>query len=117
MEPTPRPQPDDRQELERGRIERDRALRGREDRVAAVSEVLFAVDPIGINVGHNRDEYRTEAQLILLALDDRPPADAESLVPLVHGVFVQMFGVETAGPATRYTESAARIRPLLQGWS
>ena len=41
---------------------------GQEDIVAAIEAILFERDPIGINFETNTDEYRQEAQCIVIGL-------------------------------------------------
>lgn len=92
------------------RAERELATRGQEQLVAAVEDVLFRSDPIGINFGTNTDEYRAEAQSIVIRL---PDATSESgVVGIVHEVFVTWFDSEIAGPAERYAPVAHEIWTL-----
>ncbi|WP_210723948.1 hypothetical protein [Leifsonia sp. PS1209] len=92
------------------RAEREFASRGQAQLVAAVEHVLFRADPIGINVGTNADEYRAEAQSIVIRL---PDATSESgVVDIVHAVFVTWFDSEIAGPAERYAPVAREIWSL-----
>jgi hypothetical protein len=89
------------------RAELERATRGREQIVAAIEELLFRDDPVGINFGTNTDEYRAEAQSIVIRL---PEATSESgVVTIVHDEFVQWFDSETAGPAEKYRPVAHEI--------
>lgn len=73
----------------------------------AVSELLFRHDPIGINFGHNTDEYEPEVGTILPQL-----AQARSALELrrvIHEEFVRWFGNDTAGAEADYEEIAQEV--------
>lgn len=87
--------------------ERQRRLVGQEETVAQLESLLFKDDPIGINFEENVDEYRAEAETITLRL---PEATSEAeLLCIVHEEFVRWFGVDTAGPPSRYAGIASEI--------
>lgn len=93
-------------------VAREQAVPGQESLVARVQEILFDEDPIGINFGSNIDEYELEAQLVVIALSDKPPVDAETATALIHEVFVHTFGPETARASEQYRRSAEKIRDV-----
>lgn len=91
----------------RSKVDRERAVEGRADLVARIEAVLFRADPIGINFETNTDEYRAEAQLIVLRLHE---ADSiQDLHVIVHAEFVRWFGSQIAGPLMRYAAIAEEI--------
>lgn len=91
----------------RARETRQRLLAGRQRLVASLEDVLFRHDPIGINFGHNTDEYRSEAETITLR---RPEASSElDLRRIVHEEFVRWFDASTAGSTDRYATIAGEI--------
>ena len=53
-------------QIQAAQEERARRLVGREDQVASIERLLFDRDPIGINFECNADEYRPEAETIIL---------------------------------------------------
>jgi hypothetical protein len=60
-----------------------------------VAAALFAADPIGINFGHNTDEYEPETGTILPRLGEcRSASDVRRIT---HEEFVRWFSAETAG--------------------
>lgn len=89
------------------RAERERVLVGREDLVSRVEALLFYEDPIGINFETNTDEYRPEAQTIVIRLPEATSPD--DMQRIVYEEFVRWFGQETAGPVERYGVAAASI--------
>lgn len=92
--------------------ERRRALAGQDDLVAEVEALLFRHDPIGIDLGTNTDEYRGEAETIVLRL---PEAGSETvLLEVVHQEFVRWFGADTAGHPSRYRAISVELWTLLQ---
>jgi hypothetical protein len=93
--------------IEAARAERERALIGREDLVSRVEALLFHHDPIGLDFGTNTDEYRAEAQTIVLRLDGA--TDERSVLKVVHEEFVRWFGASTAGPVESYRAVAADL--------
>ena len=76
----------------------------------SIGELLFQDDPIGINFGHNTDEYHPEAETILKRL---PSAQSEEdVAQIVYEEFVHWFDESTAGDAERYRPVAADIWQL-----
>lgn len=74
------------------------------DRLQAL---LFEEDPIGINYGHNSDEYSPEVRTILPRLHScRTILDVQRLV---HAEFTTWFDPHDAGPLERYQRIAIRI--------
>ena len=103
-------------EIRRAAEVRRSALVGREALVAEVSAILFDADPIGINFEENTDEYDSEAETIVLRLDEaHGPADVERIA---YQEFVHWFDDQIAGPSTRYAAvgraiwAAANRKPL-----
>jgi hypothetical protein len=92
------------------RDERRRLVRGYEHLVASIEELLFRHDPIGINFGDNTDEYRGEAEVLVLYRGRA--ASVVDLRRIVHDVFVKWFDADLAGPESRYGEIAAEIWAL-----
>jgi hypothetical protein len=75
-----------------------------------ISEVLFRSDPIGINFGHNTDEYEPETSTILPQLSKcHSPEDVQRLS---HQEFVKWFGEDIAGPPEKYAQLAHQIWDL-----
>jgi len=66
----------------------------------AVETLLFRTDPIGINFDDNTDEYAAETGTILPRL--KKCKAPEDVMVVVHEEFVRWFGVETAGPVSKY---------------
>ncbi|MGI9584438.1 MAG: hypothetical protein ACR2N7_02495 [Acidimicrobiia bacterium] len=79
-----------------------------QDRVQAVSAVLYELDPIGINFGDNTDEYDPEARTIVARLGDAQPTESD-LVKLVHKEFRHWFGID-AGNRSLYVPIAQERR-------
>ncbi|MDN4471845.1 hypothetical protein [Demequina zhanjiangensis] len=94
-------------------LARERALVGQEELVARVEELLFRHDPIGINFEENTDEYRAEAQTIVMRLPEA--ADVDDLRRIVHEEFVRWFDAQVAGPPERYAAIAREIWALSEG--
>lgn len=80
---------------------------------AEVERILFRIDPVGINVGDNGDEYGPEARTILPRLEAARSEDDVHCI--VHEEFVQWFGEETAGDANRQVYKDA-AREIWQAW-
>jgi hypothetical protein len=93
------------------RAERERLTVGYEQLVSAIEGVLFRNDPIGLNFVTNTDEYRAEAQTIVVQLPDA--AEEAAVHRIVHEEFVRSFG-GLASPAEPYREVVAAIWRL---WS
>lgn len=79
-----------------------------------VAALLFKHDPIGINFDDNTDEYESEARTILPRLNHCH--STEDALRVVHEEFVRWFDPSIAGPQERYTEIAAEIWQLWQGY-
>lgn len=84
-----------------------RRLVGQHEVVAAVEALLFEADPIGINFDDNTDEYRAEAETIVIRLPEARSAD--DLRRIVHEEFVRWFDAKLAGPEDRYRQVAQAI--------
>lgn len=80
---------------------------------AEVEKILFRVDPIGINFGDNFDEYAPEVGAIIPRLDDARSEDDVRCI--VHEEFVQWFGAEIAGAASRQVYKDA-AKEIWQAW-
>src|SRR3954471_2302744 len=103
---------DDELERRKYAVWRDAALRaelviGREDRVAAIAAILFERDPIGVNYEENTDEYRSEAQCIVIRL--AAAQNEADVSAIVYDEFAHWFGITSAGPRSRYDEISRRI--------
>lgn len=82
-------------------------LMGREEELQWLEQVLFDADPIGLDFEENADEYRPEAEMILLRLGT--PLSKNEVRTLVHSVFVDWFDPQMAGPPERYEGVAQTI--------
>lgn len=95
------------EEILRAKRARQQALVGKEALVAEVSAILFVSDPIGINYESNTDEYDSEAETILLRIDEATgPTDVQRIA---HEEFVRWFDAQMAGPLARYAEIGQQI--------
>ena len=94
-------------------LTRERALVGQEELVTQVEKLLFRHDPIGINFEENTDEYRIEAQTIVMRLPEA--ADVDDLRRITHEEFVRWFDAQIAGPPERYRVVAREIWTLRNG--
>ena len=74
-----------------------------------VAEILSRHDPIGINFGHNTDEYHPEVRTILPLL--KSCNSPQEVLTAVHGEFQRWFDDE-AGPVENYREIAEEIWSL-----
>ena len=72
-----------------------------------VSDILFEIDPMGINFGSNSDEYDPEVGSILPRLEECD--SVEDVRRITHQEFVVWFGADSAGPEESYTEVAEQI--------
>jgi hypothetical protein len=81
---------------------RRNALIGREALVAEVSAILFEADPMGINYDQNTDEYDSEAETIVLRLNQA--LGPEDVQRIAHEEFVRWFDAFHAGPPARYAK-------------
>jgi hypothetical protein len=96
---------DEWEEAARAREARRRNATGEEALVLEVSAILFAADPIGINLETNLDEYDPEAQSIVTRLPEA--ASAQDLQSICVEEFTHWFAADLAGPVERY-EAIAR---------
>ena len=87
--------------------ERKRKLAGQEHAVEALERLLFEHDPIGINFESNVDEYRPEAETILLRRAEA--TTIADLTRIIHEEFINWFGDDTAGPPSRYEAIALEL--------
>ena len=94
-------------------LARERALVGQEELVTQVEELLFRHDPIGINFEENTDEYRAEAQTIVMRLPEA--AGVDDLRRITHEEFARWFSAQIAGPPERYAVIALEIWALSKG--
>jgi hypothetical protein len=77
-----------------------------------VLQLLFEVDPVGINFDTNTDEYEPEVDTILPRLGDGQTVD--DLQRIVHEEFVRWFGIETAGASEKYAGIARQLHSELE---
>ena len=71
-----------------------------------VSKILFRLDPIGVNLGENKDEYDREAAAVLPRLKEcKSQRNARKVI---HEEFVRFFE-GLAGPVEVYNEPAKEI--------
>jgi hypothetical protein len=79
----------------------------------AISEALFAADPVGINFEENTDEYEAEVGTILPRLSSA--RSAEDVHTIVYEEFCHWFGPSpVSGPREKYAAVASEIWSL---WS
>lgn len=91
---------------------RQRLLSTQQDLVASLEALLFRHDPVGINFENNTDEYRPEAETIVLRL---PEAVTErDLDRIIREEFVRWFGADIAGSvgAGHYAQIAHEVWPI-----
>lgn len=74
--------------------------------MAGIEELLFRHDPIGINLEHNTDEYRPEAETITRRLSEA--TTEHDLQRIIHEEFQHWFAA-SAGPVERYDSIAREI--------
>jgi hypothetical protein len=99
-----------REKVVRAKEERAARLVGQEDMVAAVEALLFERDPIGINFDTNTDEYRSEAETIVIRLPEA--ADVQDAARIVYEEFVRWFDPTIAGSPDKYGPIAAEVWTL-----
>jgi hypothetical protein len=90
--------------------DREAALAGGEELVSRVEALLFDDDPIGISFGKNADEYRPEAQTIVIRLPET--VSQNDVQRIVHEEFISWFSRELAGAFERYRSVAEAIWDL-----
>lgn len=93
-----------REDIKRVRSELRALYRDAYQRLEAL---LFEEDPIGLNFGHNTDEYDPEVQAILPRL--RSCATVDDVQAVVHDEFMRLFAPESAGMLSKYRRIAERI--------
>jgi len=93
----------DADEIRRNRKELKRQYIATYERL---SNILFTEDPVGINFGHNTDEYEPEVGTILPRL--RSCQSVDDVRRVVHDEFVKWFDV-SAGPPEAYQTIAKRV--------
>jgi hypothetical protein len=81
--------------------------------VALVERRLFDRDPIGLNFGTNTDEYRAEAETIVLRFCDASPVPDPGLV--VHDEFVRWFGADVAN-RSNYDDLGRELWAMWEQW-
>lgn len=72
-----------------------------------MAALLFRHDPIGLDFGHNTDEYEPEAESIAARLSEA--RTEHDLRRVVHEEFVRWFDAELAGPPERFDAIAREI--------
>ncbi|RDX36074.1 hypothetical protein DZA50_05490 [Kangiella sp. HD9-110m-PIT-SAG07] len=74
-----------------------------------VEQILFRLDPVGINFGENTDEYASEVDTILPRLKEA--SSQADVLNIVHEEFCRWFDVDTAGKKSQpvYSEVASEI--------
>ena len=77
-----------------------------------INRLIFEADPIGINFGHNTDEYEPEVGTIIPRLKScESPSDVRKVI---HEEFVRWFDAEMAGSESNYEELAERVWEIWQ---
>ena len=77
-----------------------------------VNRLIFEADPIGINFGHNTDEYEPEVGTIIPRLKScESPSDVRKVI---HEEFVRWFDADMAGSESNYEELAERVWDVWQ---
>lgn len=74
---------------------RQQLLAGHQGLVARIEDLLFRHDPIGLNLEHNTDEYRPEAESITRRLSKA--TTEHDLQRIIHEEFLYWFSA-SAGP-------------------
>jgi hypothetical protein len=77
-------------------------LVGHEDLIAAIEQLLFRDDPVGINFGTNKDEYRPEAESIALRLVTDGTSSQSTLREMILDEFALWFGALADCDAATY---------------
>ncbi|MDL5350701.1 hypothetical protein [Microbacterium sp. zg-YB36] len=75
--------------------------------LARLERLLFEEDPVGINLGFNTDEYRSEARTITARRGEA--RSVEDVLTIVHEECCHWFGTDTAGPRETYRPIAERV--------
>ncbi len=92
--------------------ERDALKRQYGKLFAAISEVLFEADPVGINFEINTDEYEPEVRTIIPRLS--AAQSAEDVRAIIHEEFCGWFDPASTGPKEKYAAVSEKIWTL---WS
>lgn len=79
---------------------------------AALTEILFRHDPMGINFETNTDEYEPEVRTILPRL--KACRSVEDVGASVHEEFQRWFGADIAGTREKYKKIAGELWDLWQ---
>jgi len=79
---------------------------------ASFAEILFRLDPAGINFEINSDEYEPEAGTILPRVIDA--TSVEEIVPVLREEFSRWFGVGIQRPGITYEEIARELYDAIQ---
>ena len=90
--------------------ERQRLRAAYGDLYQDLADLLFRLDPVGINFEGNSDEYEPEMGTILPRL--RACRSEDDVLSVVHEEFVRWFDAGTAGTKERYRKTAAEIWEL-----
>ena len=91
-------------------VERDALKRQYGKLFAAISEVLFEADPMGINFEINTDEYEPEVGTIIPRLSSAQ--SAEDVQAIIHEEFGRWFYPVATGPREKYAAVSAKIWSL-----
>jgi hypothetical protein len=94
-------------DFERQQADRDALRAAYQELFEALSEILFRLDPVGINFEDNSDEYEPEVGTILPRLCY--VTDVDDIRFVVHDEFVKWFDSDFAGPESRYDAIAKEI--------
>ena len=91
---------------------RQRLLAAQQDLVASLEALLFRHDPVGIDFENNTDEYRPEAEAIVLRLPEA--ATEHDLDRIIREEFVRWFGPDTANSVDvgHYAQIAHEAWPI-----
>jgi hypothetical protein len=87
--------------------ERDALKRQYGKLFAAISEVLFEADPVGINFEINSHEYEPEVGTIIPRLSSAQPA--EDVQTIIYEDFCRWFGAEATWPREKYAAVSEKI--------
>ncbi|HEY8181724.1 MAG TPA: hypothetical protein VII32_05755 [Thermoanaerobaculia bacterium] len=79
---------------------------------AAFAEILFRLDPAGINFEVNSDEYEPEVGTILPRVIDA--TSVEEIVPVLREELSRWFGGGIRRPGTTYEEIARELYEAIQ---
>jgi hypothetical protein len=88
--------------VDSGRDAREKVRTANPELFQALTEALFERDPMGIHFESNTDEYEPEVAAIVPRLAACRSED--DTLQVIHEVFCEWFGEETAGPPDRYRQ-------------